>query len=276
MRISHACAVLLAVGATCLAAGVAQAQSRCGGLLQPACPPPPPPPPPPGPIAATLTLTPETVTRRVDTKQRVTFRGTIEGVPNPKGITILLHQTVPGYGPGGTLGDRGTQVAEDGSFAFQIVPIIGVEVQAVVRDGEPATGSSPVRRLVMRSIQTLHLRAVTATRGRFVLTTVGPGSLPLSQNSRTPKAGPGRIGHLYLVSKDGRTALRIGSGPVRNGACPNFCKRSAIGYFRITNAIVRERRHFLACARGPMFLAVEDAAVSPDCGKRSIKLRRAT
>jgi hypothetical protein len=276
MRFLRSAAVLLTATAMLTVAGIAEAQIRCGGFLQPACPPPPPPPPPPGPVAATLTLDPETVTRRVDTKKHVIFRGAIGGVPNPQGITILLHQTVPGYGPGGTLGDRGTQVKEDGTFEFEIVPVIGVEVQAVVRDGEPATGASPVRRLVVRSFQTLHLHAVSATRGRFVLTTAGPASLPLSGNSRTPKAGPGRVGHLYLIAKNGRTALRIGSGRVRNAACPNLCKRSAIGYFHISRSIARDRRDFLACARGPMFLAIEDAAVSPDCGKRSIKLRRPT
>ncbi len=276
MRIIRGAALVLAAIAMLTAAGVASAQSRCGGLLQPPCPPPPPPPPPAGPIAATLTLTPETITRRVDTKTRVTFRGAVEGVPNPQGMTILLRQTVPGYGPGGALTDRGTQVAADGTFAFAVVPAIGLEVQAFIRDGEPATGSSPVRRLVVRSTQSLHLRAVSATRGRFTLTTSGPGTLPLSGDNRRPKAGPGRIGYLYLVAKHGRTALRIGSGRVRNRGCGNLCKRSAIGYFHISRSIARDRRDFIACARGSMFLAVEDAAVSPDCGKRSIKLRQPT
>jgi hypothetical protein len=277
MRILRGALVALAAIAMLTTVGVASAQTRCGGLLQPKCPPPPPPPPPPaGPIAATLTLEPATIARRVDTKKHVVFRGTIGGVPNPKGITIVLHQTVPGYGLGGTLSDRGTQVAEDGTFRFEIVPTIGVEVQAVVRDGEPATGASPLRRLVMRSMQTLHLRAVSASRGRFVLTTTGPGSLSLSQASRMPKSGPGRIGYLYLIAKNGRTALRIGSGRVRSGGCPDLCKRSAIGYFHISRSIARDGRHFLACARGPMFLAVEDAAVSPQCGKLSITLRRPT
>lgn len=273
MRILRGAAVVLVAVAALAGAAVAPAQSPCGGLLQPKCPPPPPPPPPPGPIAATLTLSPETITRRVDTDARVTFRGTIENVPNPKGITIVLRQTVPGYGPGNALPERGTQVAEDGSFAFAIEPIIGVEVQAFIRGGEPATGSSPVRKLVVRSRQSLHLRAVTRTRGRFVLTTLGPSGTSLP-GSGPPKAGPGRIGHLYLVAKSGRTALRIGSGRVRNTGCPGLCKRSAIGYFHISRSIARDRRDFLACARGPMFLAIVDAAVSPDCGKKVIKLRQ--
>lgn len=273
MRILRGAAVVLVAIAMLTAAGVATAQSRCGGLLQPKCPPPPPPPPPSGPVEATLTLTPETITRRVDTKSRVTFRGAIGGVPNPQGITIVLHQRVPEYAPGGMLADRATQVAEDGTFAFQVVPVIGMEVQAVVRDGEPATGSSPVRRLVMRSLQNLHLRAVSATRGRFVLTTFGPAGSSLP-GSGPPKAGPGHIGHLYLVAKNGKTALRIGSGRVRNAGCPSLCKRSAIGFFRISRSIARDRRNFIACARASMFLAVVDAAVSPDCGKRVIRLRR--
>lgn len=274
MRILRGAAVVLAAVAMLTAAGVATAQSRCGGLLQPKCPPPPPAPPPPsGPIAATLTLTPETITRRVDTKSRATFRGTISGVPDPQGITILLRQTVPGYGPGGALPDKGTQVAADGTFEFQIVPVVGLEVQAVIRDGEPATASSPVRRLVMRSVQTLHLRAVSATRGRFVLTTTGPAGSSVP-GSGPPRAGPGRLGHLYLIAKHRRTALRIGSGRVRNSGCPDLCKRSAIGYFHISRSIASDRRSFLACARGPMFVALVDAAVSPDCGKKSIKLRQ--
>jgi hypothetical protein len=275
MRILRGALVALAAIALLTAVGVAGAQTRCGGLLQPKCPPPPPPPPPPGPVAATLTLTPETITRRVDTTKHVKFRGTIGGVPNPQGMTIVLHQTVPGYTPGGALADKATQVALDGSFAFEIVPKIGLEVQAVIRDGEPATGASPVRRLVMRSFQTLHLRALSTTRGRFVLTTAGPASLPLS-GTTVPKAGPGQIGHLYLIAKNGRTALRIGSGRVRSAGCRDFCKRSAIGYFHISRSIARDKRNFLACARGSMFLAIEDAAVSPDCGKTSIKLRRPT
>ncbi len=276
MRILRAAVVLLAAGAMCAATGVAHAQARCGGFLQPACPPPPPPPPPPGPIAATLTLEPERITRRIDTNESVIFRGTIGNVPNPQGMTIVLHRTVPGYGPRGVLSDKATQVAEDGSFQFKVIAIIGLEVQAVIREGERATAASPVRRLVMRSMQNLHLRAVTAKRGRFVLTTTGPGSLPLSGDNHVPKAGPGRVGYLYLVAKDGRTALRIGSGRVRNRGCARLCKRSAIGSFRISRSIARDKRNFIACARGSMFLAVDDAAVSPDCGKLSIKLRRPT
>lgn len=274
MRILRGAAVVLVAIATLTAAGVATAQSPCGGFLQPKCPPPPPPPPPPaGPVAATLTLEPETITRRVDTKKHVTFRGTISGVDNPEGITIVLRQTVPGYASGGALADRGTQVRADGTFEFVVDPIIGVDVQAFVRDGEPATGSSPVRRLVMRSLQTLHLRAVTRTRGRFVLTTSGPSGAELP-GSGPPKAGPGRIGHLYLIGKSGRTALRIGSGRVRSAGCPDLCKRSAIGYFHISRSIARDKRSFLACARGPMFLAVVDAAVSPACGNKVLKLRQ--
>jgi hypothetical protein len=274
MRILCGAAVVLVASVMSTTAGVATAQSPCGGFLQPKCPPPPPPPPPPsGPIAATLTLEPETITRRVDTKSRVTFRGAIGNVPNPRGITIVLHQRVPEYAPGGILGDRATQVAEDGTFAFQIDPIIGVEVQAVIRDGEPAVAASPVRKLVMRSVQTLHLRAITRTRGRFTLTTRGPAGSSLP-GSAPPKAGPGRIGYLYLIAKNGKTALRIGSGRVRNVGCPDLCRRSAIGTFHISRSIARDDRSFLACARGPMFLAIVDAAVSPACGNKVLKLRQ--
>jgi hypothetical protein len=90
-----------------------------------------------------------------------------------------------------------------------------------------------------------------------------------------PKAGPARIGHLYLVAKNKKTAVRIGSGFVRSRGCRSLCKRSAIGYFRISRTIARDRRDFIACARGPMFLAVVDAAVSPACGNKFIKLRQA-
>ena len=68
--------------------------------------------------------------------------------------------------------------------------------------------------------------------------------------------------------------MRIGFGRVRTRACTTVCKRSAIGFFRITPAIVRERRNYLACARTSMFLAVQDAAVSKDCGKPRIELAR--
>jgi hypothetical protein len=271
MRIPRGALVALAASAVLASVGVASAQSPCGGLLQPKCPPPPPPPPPAGPIAATLTLEPETITRRVDTKQNVTFRGAIGGVPSPGGITIVLHQTVPGYA--GALADKATQVKTDGTFAFEIDPAIGLEVQAEVRAGEPATGRSPVRRLVMRSVQTLHLRAITRRRGRFALTTSGPSGFDVP-GSGPPQAGPARIGHLYLVAKTGRTARRIGSGRVRGSGCPSLCKRAAIGYFRITRTIARDRRSFIACARGPMFIAIEDAAVSPACGNKFIKLRQ--
>jgi hypothetical protein len=63
---------------------------------------------------------------------------------------------------------------------------------------------------------------------------------------------------------------------VRDGACATLCKRSAIGFFRITSAIVRERRNFLACARTSLFLGVLDAAVSPQCGRKQLVLRRPT
>jgi hypothetical protein len=144
----------------------------------------------------------------------------------------------------------------------------------VLRDGQGATGKSPVRRVSVRSIQNLAISAVSATRGRFVLTSVGPARVPLATGAVRPRAGSSRFGYLYLIAKSRRFALRIGSGRIRDRACATVCKRSAIGFFRITPAIVRERRKYLACARTPMFLAVQDAAVSEDCGKRRLTLRR--
>lgn len=274
MRFLRSAAVLLTATAMLTVAAVASAQSPCGGLLQPACPPPPP-PPPPGPVAATLTLTPEKVARRIDSKQWVTFYGTVSGVDNPGAMFVDVRLTVPGYGANGTLEPLVTQVDSDGTFMFEVRPRVSVDVQAVLREDGRATGSSPLAHLIIRSKQNLSLRAVSATRGRFVLTTVGPSFIPLASGNVKPRAGEGRIGYLYLIAKNGRTALRIGSGHVRNGACPSFCKRSAIGYFRISRSIARERRDFLACARGPMFVAIQDPAVSPDCGKPTIKLARA-
>jgi hypothetical protein len=189
---------------------------------------------------------------------------------------IDVHLGVPGYGPTAALKPIVTQVDTDGSFTFEVRPQVTVDIQAVLREDGRATGSSPVARLTIRSLQNLSLRAVTATRGRFVLTTVGPSFIPLASGNIKPRTGEGHIGYLYLVAKNGRTALRIGSGRVRDGACPALCKRSAIGYFHISRSIAREKRNFIACARGPMFLAIQDAAVSPDCGKTSIRLRKAT
>jgi hypothetical protein len=275
MRIPRAAAVLLALGALCAGAAAAEAQSRCGGFLQPACPPPPPPPAPTGPVAATVTLTPATATKHLDSKRWAMFRGTVSGVDSPGGMVVDLHITVPGYGAGGTLETLVTQVDADGTFAFEVRPQISVDVRAVLREDGRATGSSALAHLTIRSRQNLSLRAISPTRGRFVLTTAGPRFVPLASGKVAIRTGKARFGFLYLVSKDGRSALRIGSGRVRNGACPSLCKRSAVGFFRVTPAIVREKRNFLACARGPMFVGIVDAAVSDACGKRRIALRKA-
>ncbi len=276
MRILRGAVVVLAVVAAVLAeAGVAGAQGRCGGLLQPACPPPPPPPPPPElPAAATVTLTPASASRRIDSKRNVRLHGAVSGVPDPQGLFVELRQRVAAYGSRALVQPLVAQVKPDGTFEFELLPSVTVDVQAVLRAGERASGQSPVRRVLVRSIQHLSISSISATRGRFVLTSVGPSSVALATGKVAPRAGSARLGYLYLIAKGGRFALRIGHGRVRDGACATRCKRSAIGFFPITPAIVRERRNYLACARTSLFLGVQDAAVSPDCGKRRITLAR--
>lgn len=277
MRLLRAVAVLLAAAGMLTAGGAASAQSRCGGLLQPPClPPSPPPAVQEEPVAATLTLTPAAAMRRVDSKKAVRLHGGVSGVANPQGLSVELRRAVPEYGPAGSLAPLVTQVGEDGTFEFELLPRITLDVQAVLRDGERATGKSPARRITVRSIQSLTLSALTKTRGRFVLTSVGPSSVPLATGNVAPRAGEANFGYLYLVSKNRRFGMRIGSGRARSRACRDRCKRSVIGHFRITRAIVVERRKFLACARSSLFLSVWDAAVSDACGKPRIALARAT
>ncbi len=212
--------------------------------------------------------------RRIDSVEPLRFRGTVGDVPIPQGLFVELRQRVTGYGSAAILEPLVTQVAEDGTFTFALQPRISLDVQAVLRAGERATGQSPVRRVTVRSRQNLSLSSISATRGRFVLTSLGPASVPLASGKIVPRVGAARFGYLYLIAKNRRFALRIGSGRIRDRACAAFCKRSAIGFFRITRAIVRERRDFLACARTSLFLGVQDAAVSEHCGKRRITLRR--
>jgi hypothetical protein len=270
-------AVLLAAVGMLTAPGLVRAQSLCGGLLQPPClPPSPPPPVQEEPVAATIALTPASAMRRVDSKKPVRLHGGVSGVANPQGLVVELLRAVPGYGTAGSLEPLVTPVKEDGTFEFELRPRITLDVQALLRGDQRATGKSPARRITVRSIQSLTLSAVTKTRGRFVLTSVGPRSVPLATGNVAPRAGEGHFGYLYLISKSRRFGMRIGFGRARNRACGDLCKRSVIGRFRITNAIVAEKRDFLACARSSLFLSVWDAAVSDDCGKPRIALRGAT
>ena len=202
------------------------------------------------------------------------MHGAVSGIPDPQGLFVELRQRVTDYGSRALVEPLLTQVKADGTFEFALLPRVTVDVQAVLRAGERASGQSPVRRVIVRSVQHLSIGSISATRGRFVLTSVGPSSVVLATGKIAPRAGSARLGYLYLIAKGGRFALRIGHGRVRDGACATLCKRSVIGFFPITPAIVRERRNYLACARTSLFLGVQDAAVSPDCGKRRIMLAR--
>ena len=244
MRILRGAAVLLAAGAMLVAAGVAtRAEPAAAGSCSPRALPRRRRPRRRRPDRRDAhARRPRRPRGAIDTNERVTLPRRGRRRRRPAGPDVELRQRVPGYGPGGDRSSRWSRRSpRTGRSSSQLQPRSSASTsRRCCATGERATGQSPVRRRD-RCARCQNLQPARRHRdARALRADVARPRVGAARDGQRSRRRPAPRASATSTSSRRTGGSRCGSAPgaCATARCAALCKRSAIGFFRISRAIV--------------------------------------